>query len=153
MIRIVTKARLARLAAEAEASRRRAVEVQEKADAVSSTYFRTVTELTARAVQAEQGQMVLAGVVTELRAELAAAELSEVVLLLRYGQPRSIHRSAHEAKAAAAAEGADPGGWRVCSRAPSGSDAWATVAFILDDATGSFTCSLVPALPVSGGAG
>ncbi|MFJ8447075.1 hypothetical protein [[Kitasatospora] papulosa] len=154
MIRIVTKARLARLVAEAKQARRRAVEVQEKADVVSSTYFRTVAELTARAVQAEEARAAYAGVVAVLRAELDAAQAAgEVVLLVRYGQPHSIHRSVHAAKARAVAEGAVPDGWQPCSGAPAASDPWATIAFIFDAATDAFMCSVTPVLPVAGGAG
>ncbi|MEW2212365.1 hypothetical protein AB0895_07945 [Streptomyces globisporus] len=154
MIRIVTKARLARLVAEAKQARRHAVEVQEKADAVSCTYFRTVAELTARAVQAEEARAAHADVVTALRAELDAAQApGEVVLLVRYGQPHSIHRSVHAAKACAAAHGADPASWRPSSRPPTASDDWATIAFIFDAATDAFLCSVAPVRPVAGGAG
>ncbi|TXS06907.1 hypothetical protein [Streptomyces sp. wa22] len=154
MIRIVTKARLARLAAGAKQARDRAIEVQEKADAVSSTYFRTVAELTARTVQAEEALAAYADVATALRAELdTAPALGEVVLLVRYGQPHSIHRGVHAAKARAVAEGAVPDGWRPCSGAPAASDAWATIVFIFDEATGAFMCSVAPSLPVPGGAG
>ncbi|MFJ4843030.1 hypothetical protein [Streptomyces sp. NPDC088746] len=153
MIRIVTKVRLARLAAETERARRRAVEVQEKADAVSSTYFRTVAELTGRAVQAEEAKAAYADVVTALRAELDARDLREVVLLVRYGQPHSIHRSVHAAKACAGTHGADPAFWRPCSGPPTASDAWATIAFIFDEAVDAFMCSVTPSLPVPGGVG
>ncbi|MFD5136554.1 hypothetical protein ACFWMX_09970 [Streptomyces sp. NPDC058378] len=153
MIRIVTKARLARLVAEAKQARRRAVEVQEKADAVSSTYFRTVAELTARTVRAEEARAAYADVVAMLQAELEALELREVVLLVRYGQPHSIHRSVHAAKACAATHGADPASWRPSSRPPAASDPWATITFIFDAATDAFLCSVAPVLPVAGGAG
>ncbi|MFE4693785.1 hypothetical protein ACFRH6_27525 [Streptomyces sp. NPDC056749] len=154
MIRIVTKARLSRLAAEAKQGRRRAVEVQEKADAVSSTYFRTVAELTARTVRAEEARAASADVVAMLRAELDAAQApGKVVLLARYGQPHSIHRSVDAAKARAVAEGAVPDGWQPCSGAPAATDPWATIAFIFDAATDAFLCSVAPVLPVAGGAG
>ncbi|GAA2940688.1 hypothetical protein ACYCCF_17770 [Streptomyces argenteolus] len=154
MIRIVTKARLARMVAEAKQARDRAFEVQEKADAVFSTYFRTVAELTARTVQAEEARSAYADVVTALRAELDAAQApGEVVLLVRYGQPHSIHRSVHAAKVCAATHGADPASWRPSSRPPTASDDWATIAFIFDAATDAFLCSVAPVLPVAGGAG
>ncbi|MFJ8637939.1 hypothetical protein [Streptomyces sp. NPDC093610] len=154
MIRIVTKARLARMAAEAKQARDRAIEVQEKADAVSSTYFRTVAELTGRAVQAEEAKAACADVVTALRAELDAAQApGEVVLLMHYGQPHSIHRSVHDAKACAGTNGADPTSWRPGSGPPTASVAWATIVFIFDEATDAFMCSVTPVLPVAGGAG
>lgn len=150
MIRIVTAARLARLSTEAEQARNRASQVQEQADAAFSAHLRSVAELTGRA---EQDRAIHADVVTVLRAELDAAELREVVLLLHFGQPHSIHRSVHAAKACAGTHGADPAGWQPCSGLPSMSDAWATIAFTFDDATDAFMCSMAPSLPVSGGAG
>ncbi|MGW1097589.1 hypothetical protein ACWD5W_17585 [Streptomyces sp. NPDC002455] len=153
MIRIVTKARLARLVAETKQARGRAIEVQEKADAVSCTYFRTIAELTARTVQAEEAKAAYADVVAMLRAELDAAQApGEAVLLVRYGQPHSIHRSVHSAKARAVAEGAVPDGWQPCSGAPAASDPWATITFIFDAATDAFLCRVAPVLPVAGGA-
>ncbi|MFJ2290456.1 hypothetical protein ACIOG7_01865 [Streptomyces sp. NPDC087894] len=154
MIRIVTKARLSRMAAEAKQARCRAIEVQEKADAMSSTYFRTVTELTARTIRAEEAKAAYADDVAMLRAELDAAQVpGEVVLLVRYGQQHSIHRSVHAAKARAVAEGAVPDGWQPCSGAPAASDPWATITFIFDAATDAFMCSVTPVLPVAGSAG
>ncbi|MGW8883385.1 hypothetical protein [Streptomyces sp. NPDC055749] len=153
MIRFVTKARLARLVAEAERAHGDAARVQEQADTAFAAHVRTVAELTGRAEQAEQDRVAYAGVVTALRAELDAAELREVVLLVRYGEPHSIHRSVHAAKACAGTHGAHPDGWRPCSGPSSASDAWATITFTFDTATDAFMCSVVPSLPVSGGAG
>ncbi|MEW2487377.1 hypothetical protein [Streptomyces sp. NPDC048411] len=154
MIRIVTRARLARLSAEAKEARDRASQVREQADAAFSTHLRTVAELSGRAETAERDRAAYAGVVTALRAELdAAPELQEIVLLVRFGQPHSIHRSVYAAQACAGTHGADPAGWRSCSGAPSASAAWATIVFTFDAATDAFMCSVVPSLPVPGGAG
>ncbi|WP_406293976.1 hypothetical protein [Streptomyces sp. NBC_00624] len=153
MIRIVTAARLARLATETEQARSRVSQVQEQADAAFSAHLRAAAELIERAEQAEQDRATYADVVAALRAELEASQLGEVVLLVRFGQPHSIHRSVHAAKACAGTYGADPAGWQPCSGLPSASDAWATITFTFDDTTDAFLCSMAPSLPVPGGAG
>ncbi|AOP50627.1 hypothetical protein [Streptomyces lydicus] len=177
MIRLVTRTRLARLAAGADAARARTCEVQGQADAAYSSHIREVFALTARAEAAEKDaatadlgarllQSVLEDTSTELtqaREELAAMarrleELSEppvdasVVLLLYYGEPHSIHPDKPTAYAYAATLGAPLNGWRLADERPAAAVTWRCVPFIYDAARDHFRSVAAPAVAPSGGA-
>lgn len=174
MIRFITRARLDRLTADAEQARERAALLQRQADTAFTAHLQRVTELTGRAEQAEQAQAGADRAADKLRADLRAltTELAQrtesvaalsgarsgqafMVLLLRYGQPHSIHPDRESAHACAVRQGAAVDGWRPYDGpVPAGEPwAWATVVFIYDAERDAFDNPRVAGLPVAGGAG
>jgi hypothetical protein len=131
MIRLVTRSRLVRLAAEADNARTQAREMLAQSDASYRTYLCIVFDLVARAESAEAETALLrddnlalsrdtAHLAQELentREELDAKpprprpSLDRPALLLYRGEPHSIHADADAAKAHADTLGAYENGW------------------------------------------
>ncbi|MFD8325207.1 hypothetical protein [Streptomyces lydicus] len=150
MIRVVTRARLAALEQDADGARERAREVQGAADRAYAGHLRTVYDLTAdveaaeRAAEAAHADTVMLRELLECteallaKARATVAEqaaridalsdldaMAEAVVLLHYGQLRSIHPGGAAAKRHAASFGADPDGWGTAlSDRPASEVAW-----------------------------
>ncbi|MFL0397416.1 hypothetical protein ACH0CM_32470 [Streptomyces albus] len=178
MIRIVTRTRLAHLAAAVDAARARNREVQEQADAAYGSHIRETFALTARAEAAEkkaettrQEALSLQITLEDTAAELAEArteladmakrlkELSQtpavasVMLLLYYGEPHSIHPDREAAYAYAATLGAPLSGWGPPDERPAADVQWRCVPFIYDVDDDHFRSVTAPDIEPSGGAG
>ncbi|WDT55773.1 hypothetical protein [Streptomyces sp. G7(2002)] len=174
----MTASRLRRLREEADTARARAREVQGQADAAYACHFREAFALTARAEQAEKEaatgvqdlqhlQIALedtAGELTQARAKLKmmAQRLEElsgpppedasVMLLLRYGQPHSLHPDKQAAYDYAATLGAPPSSWGPRGERPVAEVPWVCVPFIYDSARDHFRSVTAPTVEPLGGA-
>ncbi|UZJ31008.1 hypothetical protein [Streptomyces endophytica] len=164
MIRFVTRIRLARLVAEADAARAQAREVQGRADAAYGSHIREVFALTARAEAAEkeaetavQDAQLLQIALEDTAAELAQARSgpaadASVMLLLHYGEPHSLHPDRAAAYAFAATLGVSLDGWRPVGERPAAEVAWRCVPFIYDATGDHFRSVTAPAVEPPGGA-
>ncbi|MEV0602192.1 hypothetical protein AB0I82_23200 [Streptomyces sp. NPDC050315] len=177
MIRIVTRTRLAQLAAELDAARARTREVQEQADAAYGAHIRETFVLTARAEDAEKDadiarmcarmlRLTLEDTVAELdeaRAELADVKkrlraLSEtptdasMMLLIHYGEPHSVHPDREAAYAYAATLGVPLSGWGPPDERPAAEVRWRCLPFIYDADRDHFRSVTAPATEPPGGA-
>ncbi|MFJ2610522.1 MULTISPECIES: hypothetical protein [unclassified Streptomyces] len=130
----MTAGHLCRLREDAGQARESAREVRGQADAAWVRHVREVWELTSRAEAAESDVVVLREHQAEIEAELKAVRQKPVrlVLLLKYGEPHSVHASVHAAEEHAQAQGAVPSGWGPSTGAPSHRVAWRTVTLTLD---------------------
>ncbi|MFB7917854.1 hypothetical protein [Streptomyces sp. NPDC056061] len=129
MIRFITTSRLRALETARDDARRRAVQVQERADAAFAGHTRSALALTARAEAAETVDVILRAELDDAHRAMAAlaadhaievtalservAELSarSLYVLLHYGEIHSIHLTARAAEQTAEDNGAAPGHW------------------------------------------
>lgn len=162
MIRLVTRRRLRELTDHAHQARIRAREVQGQADEAYAAHLRALAVLTERAEAAESDAAILREEVWELRAALACAraeleasrlERQELVLLLHFGEPYSIHLTREDAYAYAATHGVPVDGWVARTEQPADRVPWVCIAFTHEPATVSFRSALAPAVGAVGGAG
>ncbi|MEU7051277.1 hypothetical protein [Streptomyces eurythermus] len=175
MIRIVTAGRLRRLEQTAGQARTRAREVQGQADAAWVRHLRVVRELTDRAESGESDAAILRELVAEFEAALRKAESAaevlrervrlleaeledarrvgrSLVLLLHWGEPHSIHRSAQDAYAYAATRGVPVNTWGPSSDRPASEVKWRLVPFTQDETVKGLRSVAVPALQGGEGA-
>jgi hypothetical protein len=168
VIRIVTRARLAQLEADARAASEQAREVS---GAVNETFGRHVRELyaaTDRAERAEatttevgqllaraleelsaaQQELLLKGIeIRRLRAELEGESMEgrTLTVLLHYGEPHTVYASREDALADTATHGACPDGWVPSGERPAAECQWRCEAFIYSAASNGFRRAHLPA--------
>lgn len=132
MIRLITSGRLESLVKESHKARLRAAEVRAQADRSLVARLHEAWDLTARAEAAESEAAKLRRALEEMSATVT------VWLLLHYGQPHSIHRSAKDAQLEAARNGAPRDSWGPASDRPSCDVDWRTVPVMLEEGHDEF---------------
>ncbi|WP_413115178.1 hypothetical protein ACK1X7_15140 [Streptomyces sp. CY1] len=168
MIRLVTSRRLRKLSTQCEQAQAHAREVQERADQAYSGYIRQLSEVTARAEEAESDAAIireeavrLEAAVNEAAAQLdqARAELADradqiavlgkelqaarlegrsLVLLLHFGEPHSIHHTLEAAKDYAATRGVPRDGWGPTDDRPVCELSWRLLVFTAEEGRNDF---------------
>lgn len=168
MIRIVTAARLERLAADASTARGCARQVSGVANEAFGRHVRELFAVTDRAERAEAAAAevggLLAGAVDELsaaqqelllkdieirrlRAELEGESLEgrSLTVLLHYGEPHTIYATREDAHADTGTHGVPADHvWKRCGERPAAGFEWRCEAFIYNAASHGFRRAYMP---------
>jgi hypothetical protein len=167
VIRLVTRARLARLENEARAAVEQGRQTSAAANEAFGRHVRELYAVTDRAERAEATTAEVGALLARAMEELSAAQqellLRDIevrrlrvalegeslegrwlVLLLHRGEPHSIHRSQADAHAYVATHGVPVHAWEPSDERPASEVLWRLVPFTRDEAVSGFRSVSVP---------
>ncbi|MFJ5732571.1 hypothetical protein [Streptomyces paradoxus] len=177
MIRIVTRARIARLQNEARAAVEQARQTSAAANEAFGRHVRELYAVTDRAERAEATTAEVGALLSRAMEELSAAQQElllrdieirrlrqepegeslegrTLTVLLHYGEPHTIYATREEAHADTATHGMPADHvWKPCGEHPASAFKWRCEAFIYNPASNGFRRAQMPApKPVEGAA-